>query len=260
MIKPPSVNVILRQSPDWKTITEEQFLSQCGKFCNFAKLPFNLLRNSHQVWSDTFNKSYFEVRQELKEIASKSLSRIQNAEIVHLVDITEEDIEENSFYAFIDDDDWFSPDLGDTLKSSLCGKNPDLITWDISVYDPGGPPSKDFFATPGTNNYAISGSTFLKRFKTETCYSQHWNVLLETFEKRVHFPYCLSIYNRSPTSASSFFRMFSNEYSKHCLLSAVELYVTAGEKSKRFPKSCDWGEEYADKTLEVFKNLLLNRR
>lgn len=68
-------------------------------------------RPKYEMWNATFNIPYHRFRQRVKEIAELNLSRVENARIV----TPQDPIPADAMIAPVDDDDWFSPEVGNRL-------------------------------------------------------------------------------------------------------------------------------------------------
>ena len=74
--------------------------------------------------------SWFEYRQEIKNIAELNRSQIHNVDLVirnrHQAALLER--LDNVIILPVDDDDWFSPEIADTLRENASDM-PDLFSW-----------------------------------------------------------------------------------------------------------------------------------
>jgi hypothetical protein len=93
------IYIQVRRTLDWK----DRAAVEKGLVAKF--------RPKAAMWDATFNMPYHLFRQRVKEIAELNLSRVENARVV----TAHEPVPAEAMIAPVDDDDWFSPDLGNIL-------------------------------------------------------------------------------------------------------------------------------------------------
>ena len=195
------VYMCVRATTDWQN--EEMFRRQ-------LKEEF---RPKVEAWNETFRMPYHIFRYRIKQIAQLNLSRVKNA-----VCATIDDIPNGAIVVPVDDDDWFSPELGNVLeaefdeskigyywKRSIPQLEPDLfrsafrfVVYDVAKLKP--------IYTCSTNNYA-----FIKD------------------DKLVPF-----VYDHMPAS-----RYFDREREK---VKFIDMYLSVMNRSLASQTSLAWGE------------------
>src|SRR5262245_40399233 len=108
--------IVLRQSPDWSRITRQEYVEHSREFCRSIGRPLDQMNDIVDLWDSTFEVSYFEARQQMKEIARSNLTAVSNAELVELDAFRSDGARP---ICFVDDDDWFAPDLAKHLDWTL---------------------------------------------------------------------------------------------------------------------------------------------
>ncbi len=161
--------IVIRQSPDWRTQTYAD-LESTRAFCRSIGRRDDLIIDFVKLWDRTFPATFFATRQAMKEISLKNLMSVRGAAIVPL-DSVRDVIRPDAFYLFIDDDDWYDPDIALHLQSFDPRKCAAVVwrqatsTHEITYYRDG------YF---WSNNYAVSGSYLLHRRKNLDRVSQHY--------------------------------------------------------------------------------------
>ena len=126
-----------------------------------------IVRSRVELWNDTFQLTYAAFRHRMTQIAHQSWSRVEQAQVTAL-----EQIPPGALVAPVDDDDWFSPELGRRLlaerSASLHGYH-----WNRYVLETPRRPRRWPFARPrrstdtsrytcSSNNYAVLNRPELK--------------------------------------------------------------------------------------------------
>lgn len=96
---PPVIHICVRQTLDWGD--EEAFRAQLEP----------TFRRRAEIWNQTFEMPFHLFRSEVKRIAQLNLSRVTGA-----VCADWDEVPEGGLVVPVDDDDWFSPDLGEVLE------------------------------------------------------------------------------------------------------------------------------------------------
>lgn len=208
-----------------------------------------------ELWNATFNIRYHSFRQRLHEIARLSWSRIQNACIAD-----EGTVPENAIIVPVDDDDWFSPELGNRLgwetdlsifgyhwirhileperrRRSLKGRVKEALT------------GKVIFAT---NNYALR-----KRPEIARMLSSHLeasNCLHERPSEFRYLPLALSVHNRSIASQTALGTGLP--FSHQDLLAAYSLYRRLYDRTRLFG-GLSWARPYVAMMSGLMQELKL---
>ena len=126
-----------------------------------------IVRSRVELWNHIFKVSYAAFRHRMTQIAQQNWSRVEQAQVTAL-----EQIPPGALVAPVDDDDWFSPELGRRLlaerSASLHGYH-----WNRYVLETPRRPRRWPFARPrrstdtsrytcSSNNYAVSNLPELK--------------------------------------------------------------------------------------------------
>src|SRR5215475_10416963 len=111
----PSTLIVLRQSPDWKD--GASILDATEAYDRLIGRPIGFARGFIELWNKTFVTTYFQVRQNLKEIALANFMAVKGADCVRLNELLEKPKTVADIILFTDDDDWFSPVIFQELES-----------------------------------------------------------------------------------------------------------------------------------------------
>ncbi len=129
------VVVVQRQTLDWSTISVAEFKESSKAFCRLWGKPEDLVYRMMQLWDETFEVGYFETRQRVKDIAERNIRSLVDIEYVPYQGYSNIP-EEQGFYLFIDDDDWFSPNISEVIRS-IDRQQYDGILWHIAIIGSG---------------------------------------------------------------------------------------------------------------------------
>ena len=191
------IYIFIRRTTDWGRIDVVE-----------SQLP-RKFRQKVEVWDSIFNIPYFAFRDRLKQIAQLNLARVKGVTCVTDWD----DIPESALVVPVDDDDWFSPELGPALERALTpgiagyywnshfvqvpihfGHTLGLIRRRLF---PGTPPK--FLCT--TNNYAMVKSPGMKDLCQYHSRASRW--FLSHPERVLKLDLDLSLMNRTLASQTS---------------------------------------------------------
>jgi hypothetical protein len=157
--------LILRASPDWNTFD----LERSRGFLRSLRLPEDLVIAFAALWDKHFKVDYRSVRAHLKTLALQTYDDVRQASLLR-----HEEWDGNGRpggrVAFVDDDDWMSPSLFESLPATTSGE--DGVRW-------GSLRLGRIFATNGyaeppiqrraldsivyTNNYAVTARALCRR-------------------------------------------------------------------------------------------------
>ena len=198
--------IVRRQSPDWSTIDLETFASQSRAFCKALSFPPDLVSEMVGLWDATFNVPYFQVRQQMKVIASDNLAGLENAVLLENDALITNELPSNVWVSFVDDDDWFRPDMWRFFPSP---SDLDAVIWRHSGFGKPGPDAVILHSETGhvyTNNYAVTAN-YLRAHGSASVF-QHWEADATLSACRVaRLPSVLSMTNKHPASALSLRRI-----------------------------------------------------
>lgn len=195
--RPNMIYICLRRTTEW--MNEEVFLGQLE----------DAFRSKVEVWNTVFSMPYHIFRHRIKQIAQLNLSRVENALCAAI-----DEIPEGAVVVPVDDDDWFSPELGNVLEAEFnCNKTgyywersflelpPSLVlkTGRFVLYTLTGRKRKVW--TCSTNNYAfIKNDSELPLLMSHVVASGYFD---SQKEKVKRIDGCLSIMNRTLASQTS---------------------------------------------------------
>ena len=258
------VVVVQRQTLDWGNISDARFKESSKSFCQLWGKPEDLVYRMKQLWDDTFGIGYFETRQAVKSIAESNIHSLRDIEYVPYCGYNNIP-DEAAYYLFIDDDDWFSPDIAAVIRG-IDRNQYDGILWHIGII---GSPKLDeavlIWGMGGrcmTNNYALS-SDWLDGLRRLPEVLQHAPAV-KTFsqlDRKLQLDRVLSVTNKNPCSSVSLEKGLQGDFSKQRMFQLVKSYV---EKMKRIQpeqlKQLAWAAPYIDETIAVFEKILMSRR
>jgi hypothetical protein len=112
----------LRNTENWNELN----FTEASKISNYIDPSINFhakerFFNSIEKWDNTFNLSYFEFRNELKQLAMSTWKNIPT--VVEDIDELMLQISDNDYVVPIDDDDWLHPEfqtIAQNLKEEVC--------------------------------------------------------------------------------------------------------------------------------------------
>ncbi|WP_353570408.1 hypothetical protein [Candidatus Albibeggiatoa sp. nov. BB20] len=260
----PKLNfyVVLRQSPNWHTITTAEFEQQSKAFCRLIGRPENLVNEIVSLWNQSFGISFFATRQTLKQIAQQSLQKVKNIHIISIDQLQRLEQMNSGTYLFIDDDDWIQPNISDFFSSqdiddfdgyrwgsvNFDGRKAELIV------------RRTFDETCFTNNYAVS-SRYLNAQSLDSVY-QHW-IATATFQQLQikQCPYYLTVTNKHPASTVYLEHSLANDFSSQRLISVVREF----NQKMQLLETCDlaelgWAKPYMQQTRGFYQELLASAK
>lgn len=251
--------IVLRQSPDWATITEKEFEEQSMEFCRLLNRPENSVNEKSQLWNQTFGISFIESRNILKKIAQKNLKKVRNAKI-----ICADEVEDASsgIYIFIDDDDWIQPDIASYFTMQDIDEF-DGYRWGSVVFGGGNRElivKRQIDDTCYTNNYAVS-SCYLNSKNLNSVY-QHWGAQGNFQRLKIkQFSDYLTITNKHPTSTVFLERNLGNDLSSQNLINIINKYNNKMQLlDVKELAELDWARSYMQQTRSFYQKLLASAK
>jgi hypothetical protein len=217
--------IVLRPTLDWSRLTREEYRAHSRDFCRSIGRPADQMNELVDLWDVSFRISYFETRQRMKDLAISNLTKVRNA---HLVDIGAFAVADACAICFVDDDDWFAPDLGEHLD--LASECDGFIWTHVAVGFLTGPyPLQSWPAGTSellcyTNNYAVSAE--YARAHGIDHVAQHW-LADEAFRSlRIRpVPFRLSVANKHPASVVALERHLEGQFTPAKLRDVVATFV-----------------------------------
>lgn len=154
--------IYVRCTEDWHNYSCASLLFKAGKRLNTGifishELAKTLVEKI-EAWDRAFNIRYFEYRTMLKSIAEETYG---NNKVYYDLEELDVAVKEDDLICPCDDDDWFRPDIAQTLPKYMQGI--DLLYWDqvIQITHEFGPHRwKQYHSGIASNNYCITGSAF----------------------------------------------------------------------------------------------------
>jgi hypothetical protein len=207
------------------------------------------------LWDTTFGVSYFETRQQMKELARSNLDSVRNAAIVKLDAFTADGA---TPICFVDDDDWFAPDLAEHLGCTL---GYDGFIWThVAVGSPEYPLSRwpagksDLLCF--TNNYAVT-SEYASRSGIAHI-AEHWQADAVFRSLRIRAIYLpLSVANKHPGSVVFLERNLEGQLSRDKLKQVIATFVR-GTRSidAHFLTGIEWSRPLIEEVNHRFEQIL----
>jgi len=217
--------IVLRPSQDWSRITRDEYRVHSRDFCRSINRPPDQMNELVDLWDSSFRISYFETRQRMKDIARSNLANVRSA---HLVDIGAFAVDDACAVCFVDDDDWFAPDLGEHLDfASAC----DALIWThVAVgflthpYPLQRWPAGESKLLCFTNNYAVSAE-YVRAHGIDQV-AQHWLADAAFRSLRIRaIPLPLSVANKHPASVVSLERNLQGRFTPAKLRDVLARFV-----------------------------------
>jgi hypothetical protein len=170
--KVSSVAIVQRQTVDWASLDEDDFIKQSIVFCRLWGKPDDYVQRLYLLWNQTFAIDYCEVRSRIKELSSRSCNQVASAEFVEYQQYC--NIPESAnYYIFVDDDDWVAPDMVERLSEMT---DAELVLWrSANIGSPTQQHTVFVWGMNGrcmTNNYAV-GRRWLEPFSRIRDVIQH---------------------------------------------------------------------------------------
>jgi hypothetical protein len=154
----PNNLLVLRTSPDWTTFDIER----SREFLKALRLPEDLIVAFAALWDSHFKVDYRGVRAQLKALALETYNDVRQASLLRHEEWDGKGRPDGRV-AFVDDDDWMSPGLFESLPATTSGE--DGVRWGSlrlgRVFAPNGyaEPAiqrRPLDRTVYTNNYAVT--------------------------------------------------------------------------------------------------------
>jgi hypothetical protein len=224
-------------------------------------LPAELVNMSVDLWNRTLKRSFFDVRQEIKELALANFASVENARILNGTDaITSVNLEEG-FYIFTDDDDWLHPQIANLLSKVDNSQEACGVVWGSVAF---GAYKKmiirlrkaDGFCY--TNNYAITGKYLKQSVENYHKVFQHGsaNSVLARDGAKVISEYW-SVTNKTPASTVYMKDVFKDDFSSALLVGAIEDYLQRCQHiDAEIDSSLQWARPLMYEMVRIYSELL----
>ena len=258
--------IVVRQSPDWRALTTEEFETQARRFCRLIGEPETLVVETARLWDRTFAVSFRETRAAMKDIALENLRAVRDATL--LLGQTDAPVPASSaIYFFCDDDDWAHPDLFRRLRAADEENTIEGYLWPHVVFGrPAGPliRVRPDDAHCHTNNYAVSDRCL-------RCGPDAWRGVYQHFDAHKMFPslrVCrvstpLSATNKNPSSTLFLRNNLGDDFTSERLARIVAEFCrrlresVAGDSDE---EQIAWVQPWGGAVGEFYDSLLASRR
>jgi hypothetical protein len=261
---------VLRQSPDWHGLAADFKQGREIDPVRFRPPGFvpgfgrNLV-DTIGLWNSHMAVDFFSCRARLKDMSDDSISKISNARRISYLDVENFGPEIKDYVVFYhDDDDWFAPDMAQTLEEVLpenydvCVFPQILISTNSFTMARARPPEKPqivigrhiiFSHRYQTNNYGLNGrvcdSEALLGMKDHVYASEYAN---EHGLRDVYIDRIISATTKTPCSARGLSEVF-REPEKAA--GRIHAYVD-GLKAVKIPENMGWIADRVESLIELF--------
>jgi hypothetical protein len=247
----PRALIVLRQSPNWED--GASIFDAAEAYDRLIGRPIGFARGFIELWNKTFVTTYFQVRQNLKELTLASFVAVKDADCMRLNELLEKPKIAADIILFSDDDDWFSP----VIVKELEGIPAEIggVTWPSVRYDGAFQLRKDTYCY--TNNYAVLAPARKDPHWVEL-YAQHGGADVCFHQRAVvkakRIGSLLSVTNKHPASTVTIEKMLAKTPGRDGLVQLVEEYVCRGMVNRPAPE-LQWSEPFAAQAVELFASL-----
>jgi len=261
--------VIVRRSPDWGRLTQEEFEAQARLFCRAVHRPEEQVIDTARLWDTAFPLSYCQTRQTLKDIAGETLRALRPEQIT----TGEAPIPvppPGAVYVICDDDDWLSPDLPTALNTAAL-RPYDGVVWGNAVFGPlkkaarepvlevpDGIELRPLDRVCHSNNYAVT-SRYLERAAGVLDHVFSHGIASQTFQSLeiAQIRSYLSVKNTNPTSTVFLENGLRWERSRQRLIDLVRQYVERAARGvDTVSEDLRWAMPQMVQVVRLFAQLL----
>jgi hypothetical protein len=245
--------ILLRQSPDWAAL-DYRYLESLTGFERRAGLPTGFVRQLVMTWDGIFRVPYFHVRQQLKDLTLRSLSRVRDAEALPFTGCDLEQLS-SRIYLFTDDDDWFDPDIVGRLSVHDRYGVQGMVWQSVRL---AGQIEVRRLRHCFTNNYCVT-STFTEAAAGDLLTAmqrvlQHYDAnrvfSSGAFEAR-YIEEPLSIANKHPCSPARLFNEYGPSITADVLRADVQRFVV-GLGAIHLPTELAWASPLVQEVADIF--------
>ena len=159
--------IVLRNSPDWLSYDHDQSRSFCARFA----LPENTIIDFMSIWDAALDIDYCHFRHALKKISFANFKEVHRSIFLENREFRAIDLRPDDLVAFVDDDDWLSPELfirlRDVSRMTDGAKWGSIRVGPVFSQSPQTTTHGVFHARPidrvlYTNNYAATGRALMR--------------------------------------------------------------------------------------------------
>lgn len=255
--------IVQRQTLDWESLDLASFRTASRDFCRRLGKPDDFVFRLASLWNDCFGCSYFETRARIKAISEAHNRQIAGTRFQAYTPDRSISLDEAG-YVFIDDDDWFSPELGSAL-APVTGDDNFLLWRCTNIGSPNQAQPVFFWGLNGrcmTNNYMAAGHWVRRQGSLEGAYWHKDAIRSIEAEPSVdQLDRCLSVANKGPVSSMSLIRGLGGSREPEALIALIEKYlhhmdsVGSGDLAH-----IPWAEPLLRETIDVYRDVQASRR
>lgn len=176
----------------------------------------------------------------MKEMTRRNLSSVKGAQRVP-ISAFQPPFDHRAIYAFIDDDDWFSPNLAEALLGSRDALK-DGVIWRSSRFD-GQLSVREHDGFCYTNNYAVTGRLLAADAEAAPAVCQHLGTQakLHRSHMQVWIPgLTLSVTNKHPCSTMSLKRAMHDRMPLHQLVQNYSDFLSTPLQAQVVDEGLAW--------------------
>ena len=262
---PPRLCIVRRQSPDWGTMSEEEFAAQSRRFYRMLDRPEEQGIEMAGLWDRTFTVSFRQARQAMKDIAAANLRLAQGAVFLDAAADLADFPGERTLCCFVDDDDWMRADGAAVLAEFVAPEFEGYLWRQIRCGRFTGEwlrvaPKLDVC---GTNNYAVSAAFLREDPENLARVYQHFaaNEVFSALQIRRIDDLTISATNRHPASTMFLERGLAGDFSSGRLVAMVEEYNRRlAEPPARLAAGAAWVLPWVDEVRRFYEELAATRR
>lgn len=261
--KAEGVNVVVRQSPDWANIDVEAFKEQSRQFCRTIGRPEDQVNELMALWDSTFAISFFALRQRMKEIAQTNLRSIRNCRTHQIADFKTGDFENQEIFCFVDDDDWFSPEIHTALEAADDGKIEGFRWKHVAFGNKDGEAVTLRAVSPTvyTNNYAVKASYLKSKPANLKSVLQHFDADAAFKKMKIaNIDSYLSVTNKHPGSTIFLESNLGEQRTREKLIEVVNQYCdsVSGFDSSSLPREIGWAQAQIEELQGFARDLKMS--
>lgn len=254
-----AVVIVKRPTLNWSEIDFPTFKQESKSFCRSWGRPEDHAYNLAKLWDRTFSHGYFETRHRIKLIAERNLNTLDEVQISQWSE--EREIPQlDAPYVFIDDDDWFSPELP-KIMNLLTPDKLDIVLWRVTnIGSPNQPIPVFYWGKSGrcmTHNYAVSGRWIDQHSIEDVMDHGRAMKTIHALDNVLQLDVCLGVSNKGPISSVSLHKGLAGELEPPKLASLVATYldrmatITMADLAH-----IAWAKDLVDETINVYQDVL----
>ena len=254
-----AVVIVKRPTLNWAEIDFPTFKQESISFCQSWGRPEDYAYKLAQLWDRTFSHGYFETRHKIKLIAEQNINALDDVQVSHWN--KERQVPQlDAPYVFVDDDDWFSPELPRVMRLLTADKL-DIVLWRVTnIGSPNQPTPVFYWGKSGrcmTHNYAVSGRWIDQHSIEDVLDHGRAMKTIHAMENVPQLDVCLGVSNKGPISSVSLHKGLDGELEPQKLASLVAAYLNRmATISMADLAHITWAKDPVDKTIGVYQAVL----